>query len=339
MFKKFNFFFLTIILAFNLQISIAYSKEYDISTLDLLDSNILNFKKILSENCESEHFKKKLKEHRSYPNFGSLEKWKHVCIKLGKNTFNKNFLIQNFKAVVLSNKKQLLTGYYEPTIKISDKKTNIFQYPLLRYSKDLIFERRKINKMYKYEDVLYWTDDEIDLFFLQIQGSGIGRYKNGNRVKISYSGNNGFPYTSIGKIIVKKGYLKKEHVTLQSIKEWLRKNTDRKAEILNKNKRYIFFKSSPFFEGGPIGAMGRILIPNVSVAIDTNIYPLGMPFVLKSEYKKFDMLTLAHDTGSAIKGFNRADLFIGSGKMAEKEAGKLKNPLLLICLIPVINHD
>ena len=337
--KKLIFFLITIILVFNHQIIKANTKEYDISTLDLLDSNILTFKKILSENCESEHFKKKLKEHPSYPKFGSLEKWKYICTKLGKSTFNKSFLIQNFKAVVLSNKKQLLTGYYEPTIEISDIKTNIFQYPVLRYSKDMTFERRKINEVFKYKDVLYWTDDEIDLFFLQIQGSGIGKYKNGKKVKISYSGNNGFPYTSIGKIMVKKGYLKKEHVSLQSIKEWLRKNTDKKKEILNINKRYIFFKASPFFKEGPIGAMGRILIPNVSIAIDSKIYPFGIPFVLKTEYKKFDMLTIAHDTGSAIKGFNRADLFIGSGKIAEKEAGKLKKPLVLICLVPIINYD
>ena len=124
---KSNFFLWTIILIFNFNRCIAYSEEFDISKLNLLDFNISNFKKILSENCESEYFNKRLVKHPSYPNFGSLKKWKHVCTKLKKSPFNKNFLIENFKAVLLSTEKQLLTGYYEPTIKISDTKTSIFQ--------------------------------------------------------------------------------------------------------------------------------------------------------------------------------------------------------------------
>tara|TARA_B100000989_G_C19504894_1_gene456023 strand:- start:326 stop:1339 length:1014 start_codon:yes stop_codon:yes gene_type:complete len=336
MFRVLTFFLSTFIFILKFQINEAFSTEYDIRKLNLSDSSFLNFNKILTQSCASKLFSKKVREHSSYPKFGSVKNWKFICKKLNKNSNNKNFIIENFKAISLSDKKQLLTGYYEPTIKISNVKTNIFRYPLLRYSKDMIFERRKINKTFRDQDVLYWTDDQIDLFFLQIQGSGVGEYKSGKKVKISYAGNNGFPYTSIGKVMIEKGYLKKEAVTLQSIKNWLRNNTNRKDEVLNKNKRYIFFKSSPFFKKGPIGAMGRNLIPDISVAIDSKIYPFGIPFVMKTNYKKHDLLAFAHDTGSAIKGFNRADLFVGSGRVAEKVAGDLKKQLLLISLVPII---
>ena len=192
------------------QTNYAYSIDYDISKLNLTDSSVLNFKKFVLQNCESKLFFKNFREHSSYPKFGTAKNWKNVCTKLDKITFNKNFLIENFKGISLSNKKDLLTGYYEPTIKISNTKTNIFRYPVLRYSNDLIFERSKIYKIFKIQNVLFWTDDHIDLFFLQIQGSGIGEYENGKKVRISYAGNNGFPYTSIGKVLIQKGYLKKE---------------------------------------------------------------------------------------------------------------------------------
>lgn len=317
------------------QTNYAYSIDYDISKLNLTDSSVLNFKKFVLQNCESKLFFKNFREHSSYPKFGTAKNWKNVCTKLDKITFNKNFLIENFKGISLSNKKDLLTGYYEPTIKISNTKTNIFRYPVLRYSNDLIFERSKIYKIFKIQNVLFWTDDHIDLFFLQIQGSGIGEYENGKKVRISYAGNNGFPYTSIGKVLIQKGYLKKESVTLNSIKTWLRNNNNKNNEILNKNKRYIFFKSSPLSDTGPVGAMGRNLISNISIAIDKKIYPFGIPFILKSDYKKYDILAFSHDTGSAIKGFNRADLFLGRGKLAEENAGNLKKQLLLISLVPI----
>ena len=336
MFRVLTFFTCTLIFILKLQINEAWSTEFDIRKLNLSDSSFLNFNKILIQNCASELFTKKVQEHPSYPKFGSIKNWKSICKKLDKNSNNKNFIIENFKAISLSDKKQLLTGYYEPTIKISNVKTNIFRYPLLRYSKDMIFERRKINESFRDHDVLYWTDDQIELFFLQIQGSGVGEYKNSKKVKISYAGNNGFPYTSIGKVMIEKGYLKKGSVTLRSIKDWLRNNNNKKEEILNKNKRYIFFKTSPFLKMGPVGAMGKKLIPNISIAIDSKLYPFGIPFIMKTDYKKHDMLAFAHDTGSAIKGLNRADLFMGSGKLAEEEAGNLKKPLLLISLVPII---
>tara|TARA_B100000989_G_C19516578_1_gene461966 strand:+ start:511 stop:1524 length:1014 start_codon:yes stop_codon:yes gene_type:complete len=334
--RTLNFLLFTAILLLKFQINHGYSLEFDIRKLKLTHSSIQNFKEIISQNCESKLFSKKFKEHTSYPKFGTITHWKYVCSKLDKSNYDKSFLIENFRAISFSNKKELLTGYYEPTIKISNIKTNVFRYPLLRYSKNMIFERSKINKIYEDRDVLYWTDDLVDLFFLQVQGSGIGEYKNGEKVKISYAGNNGFPYTSIGKVMIEKGYLKKGSVTLRSIKDWLRNNNNKKEEILNKNKRYIFFKTSPFLKMGPVGAMGKKLIPNISIAIDSKLYPFGIPFIMKTDYKKHDMLAFAHDTGSAIKGLNRADLFMGSGKLAEEEAGNLKKPLLLISLVPII---
>ena len=173
------------------------------------------------------------------------------------------------------------------------------------------------------------------MFFLHIQGSGIGQFENNKNIRIIYDGNNKQDYSSIGKYLVKKKLIEKKNVSLFTIKEWLRKNNDLSKKIMNKNKRFIFFKIEfQPLSSYPVGAMGIKLSPNHSIAVDDKIYPLGLPFIVEAVDKSFSIPTVSLDTGSAIIGRNRADLFLGRGEKAEKIAGNLKKKIYLYALIP-----
>lgn len=300
-------------------------------------SNFKEVKKSLKKNCNSNKFFLNLRNHSSYPKFGSYENWKKVCEKILSTDITQNFIDKYFSTLYFS-KSGILTGYYEPSIKISTKRDKDFKVPILKKSKKLEFERKKITKIFENKDVLFWTDNKVDLFFLQIQGSGIGIFKNGEKVGIKYQGHNNHKYTSIGKILVKNGHIKKDKVSMFTIKEWLNKNILISDEIMNQNKRYIFFKKEPYSQESSIGAMGDTLIAGTSIAIDKNLFPYGIPFIIKTDDDKFNRIVISHDTGSAIKGYNRADLFTGRGKEAEMIAGNLKKSLQLISLVPYIGN-
>ena len=140
------------------------------------------------------------------------------------------------------------------------------------------------------------------------------------------------------KLLIRKKYISKDNVNLFTIKNWLRTNSDLSAEILNQNKRFIFFKEMSFDKAEqPIGAFGTPLVPNYSVAVDKNIYPLGLPFFIQMEQDKSIMPVVSLDTGGAIIGANRADLFCGRGDVAEKKAGTLKKKIYLHAFIPYSN--
>ena len=185
--------------------------------------------------------------------------------------------------------------------------------------------------------MLLWTDDIVDLFFLHIQGSGIGKFNDGTTIKIAYDGNNNLPYSSIGKHLINKDYLKPEETNLFSIKDWLRRNKKLSIGVMNSNKRYIFFKSFESKNHHPVGAFGIQLSPETSIAVDKKIYPLGMPFIILSEAEQMYLPVVSLDTGSAIIGPNRADIFTGREDKAEEKAGKLKKKIYLLALIPYSN--
>ena len=299
-------------------------------------SNFVEVKKSLKKHCKSNKFLLNLRNHASYPKFGSYENWKKVCEKIINTDISHNFIEKYFSTLQFS-KKGILTGYYEPSIKISTERDKDFKFPILKKSKKLEFERKKIIKIFKNKDVLFWTDNNIDLFFLQIQGSGVGILQNGEKIMIKYHGHNNHKYTSIGKILVENGHIKKEKISMFTIKEWLHKNILKSEEIMNQNKRYIFFKKEPYSQESSSGAMGNTLIAGTSIAIDKSLFPYGIPFLIKTDENKFNKIVISHDTGSAIKGYNRADLFTGRGKKAEIIAGNLKKPLQLISLVPYIS--
>ena len=328
--KVINFLFLLIIFPTTLN-----SKNHQIFE-QIEKKNLIEFNKLFKKVCNTQTFFKNLVSHSSYPEFGSKESWEKLCVKIKKKKLEKDVLIKEyFQIKILSKIDGKLTGYYEPKIKVSRIKTESFSIPILKYNKKFSgMKRSEINKQFRESDVLLWTDDKIDFFFLQIQGSGLGVFENGEKIKILYNGNNNLKYTSIGNVMIRKSLLNKKEVNLFTIKKYLRKNPDRAINILNENDRYIFFKITPHKKNFPKGAFGINLIPNVSIAVDKKYYPLGIPILYKEEGSKTFKPAFALDTGAAIKGKNRADLFTGNGKKAEKIAGMLKKKLLLYTLVP-----
>ncbi len=198
----------------------------------------------------------------------------------------------------------------------------------------------------KYEIV--YLEDPIEAFFLQIQGSGRIQLEDKTIMRLGFSASNGHPYRSIGSWLIRNGELPSSSASMQGIKNWLKKNPTRLNELLNQNPRMIFFKdlTKIIKEGdGPIGALGVPLSPGRSIAVDPNYVTLGMPVFLTTKipktktYSKDNLsngkrLVFAQDTGKAIKGPNRADLFFGSGLQAGRQAGKMKYPGTMTILIP-----
>jgi membrane-bound lytic murein transglycosylase A len=318
-----------------------YSEEISLKTKiqEISDKDLTQFSLVLKQVCFSGKFFKNLENHASYSKFGNAGEWNQKCLMLKSLSREReliDFLINNFKLVKIEKKESLLTGYYQPIINVSFKKTNVYKYPILKNNKFYLGKPRGfIEKIYKSDDVILWTDDKIDLFFLHIQGSGIGKLENNEKIRISYDGNNKQQYSSIGKYLIEKKLIHKNNVNLFTIKQWLRKNSDLSRDIMNKNERFIFFKiefTAP--NNNPIGAMGIKLTPYYSIAVDDKIYPLGLPFIIEAVDKSLFLPSVSLDTGSAIVGGNRADLFLGRGKEAEKIAGNLKKKIYLYALIP-----
>ena len=299
-----------------------------------VEKDVSNFFKLFKKVCEKKLYEN-LQKHRSYPNFGTISQWKMVCKKLNTKNLNLSFLLQNFKHKALSNKQGILTGYYEPEINVSFKKTKKFNVPILRYNKNYDqLDRNKIESNFKMQDVLLWTDSKIELFFLQIQGSGIGLLEKEKKIKINYGGNNKKKYSSIGRLLKEKKLINGE-INLFTIKRFLYENPKLANDILNHNQRYIFFSiNKKNTEKNSIGSIGLRLLPFASTAIDKKYYPLGIPLILDKVSDSKLLPVISMDTGGAIIGKNRADLFTGRGMVAEKIAGELKKKLLIYVLVP-----
>ena len=186
---------------------------------------------------------------------------------------------------------------------------------------------------------LVWVDDPIELFFLQIQGSGRVVLDTGEILRLGYADHNGYPYTSIGKRLVDQGDLPLERASMQGIKDWARRNPGRVRELLDHNASYVFFRELPGDLPGPIGALDVPLTPRRSLAVDKRIVPLGAPVFIATTYPLTDAplnrLMLAQDTGGAIRGAVRADFFWGFGDDAAREAGRMKQPLRMWVLLPL----
>ena len=309
---------------------------------ELNEQDLEIFHKTFRSNCTSEVFFKNLKKHGSFPSFGKVNDWKNKCEESNNIDNSSNFLdfiITNFKLKRIDKTEGILTGYYQPIINVSRRRSELFKFPILKKNISYLGKTRKlINEDFNLSDVILWTDDKVDLFFLHIQGSGLGKLENKEFVNLSYSGNNDLKYSSIGNLLIKRNYLKPNNVDMFVIKNWLRSNPDLADQIMNSNERFIFFKSSlkPDDNNNPKGAIGVELIPNQSIAVDKKYYPLGLPFIIKGSEDNFIKTSISMDTGSAIKGPNRADLFFGRGKQAELLAGVLKKKIYLYAFIPYI---
>ena len=192
------------------------------------------------------------------------------------------------------------------------------------------------------QEALLWIDDPIDLFFMQIQGSGQVQLTDGKRVRLNYADQNGHPYRSIGRWLIERGELKAEQASMQGIKSWAKANPALLAELLNSNPSLVFFRELAVEGSGPQGAMGLALTPERSLAIDPRHVPLGAPIWLATTKPNSELaltrLMLAQDTGGAIRGVVRADFYWGSGADAGSQAGKMRQQGRMWVLMPRNYH-
>lgn len=183
---------------------------------------------------------------------------------------------------------------------------------------------------------LLWADDPIDVFFLQIQGSGKVRLEDGSERRIGFAASNGHDFTAIGRILLDEGKVPRSQASMQGIRQWLRDNPREAQAVMARNKRYIFFR---WIDGdGPIGAEGVALTPGRSLAIDPGMVPLGTPLFIDTtdpvERRPLRRLMVAQDSGAAIKGPLRADFFWGAGEAALVYAGGMKQQARFYLLLP-----
>lgn len=262
-------------------------------------------------------------------------------------------------AVMADGKAEgLFTGYYEASLNGSRKKSKTYNVPLYARPDDLVMVQlgefrddlkgrriagRVVNgKLKSYEDrtdivdgkwphndkALVWIDNAVDAFFVQIQGSGVVQLDDGGTMRVGYAGQNGHPYYAIGRELIKREQLTKENVSMQSIRDWLEANSDQADEIMNTNASYVFFQE---LEGeGPLGGEGVALTAGRSLAIDRSLISYGIPiwtdFAAPVErMPRLQKLMVAQDTGGAIRGPVRGDVFWGYGQTAENLAGPMKS--------------
>lgn len=262
----------------------------------------------------------------------------------------------------------LITGYYEPLLEGSWMRTERYRYPLYRAPDDLIsvelgslypelrgrrlrgrlhgqrlipyFSRAEIdgNGAPLAGNELLWVDDPAALFFLQIQGSGRVRLPNGDMVAVGYADQNGHPYTAIGRTLIERAGFKPEEIDLPTIRAWLAQNPAQAQAVMHANASYVFFTLRDASLPGPLGALGVPLLPERAIAIDQAYIPLGVPVWLETQLpdseSPYRQLVFAQDTGGAIKGPVRADLFFGQGAAAEAYAGRMKASGRLYVFLP-----
>jgi membrane-bound lytic murein transglycosylase A len=238
----------------------------------------------------------------------------------------------------------LITGYYEPELRGSRKQSPQYPVPLYRppdpasgaLSRAAIEGGALAGKGLE----LLWLADPIDAFFLQTQGSGRVRLAEGGSLRVGYAASNGLAPTMIGRILVNRGELTKETATMQTVRQWLSDHPAEAPALMRMNARYIFFHEIP--GDGPLGALGVALTPGRSLAIDPDLMPLGAPLWLDTTYpagtpeagRPLQRLVVAQDSGSAIKGAVRGDLYWGSGEAALRYAGRMKQPGRYYLLLP-----
>ncbi len=290
--------------------------------------------------------------HADLPEFGKIADWLSACNGLAELNLDadqqelKRFFETEFSPIVVGAEADgLLTGYYQPEIQAQKYPTKEFREPILA------IPTQKENRS-KARDQLSAASARViafgrpaEVFFMQIQGSGILVFSDGTRLRAAYADNNGHAYTSIGRVLIDRGELTRSEASKQSIEAWMKKAGPVKARaLMNENKRYIFFKEENLIPGeGPLGAMRVALTEMGSMAIDTRYYPYGIPIWVNTTLpeKKGDyngngtgLLLITQDTGRAIRGKQRGDIYFGTGASAGALAGVMKHPGQFTLLLP-----
>ncbi len=267
-----------------------------------------------------------------------------------------------------------VTGYYEPIIDGSRTKTDVYTVPVYRRPSNLFVRgfkqdspslpnkgqvfrkigRRKLVPYYDRAEIedgaiagrgleICWLKNQTDLLFSQIQGSARVRLEDGSTIRINYDAHNGYPYTAVGRVLIDRGIIPKEQMSMQKIREWMDQNPDGANDLRRANRAYVFFREVQLSDKDEaVGAQGVPLTPGRSIAVDKALHVYGTPFFIEgelpieSEQSKtpFRRLMVAQDTGSAIVGPARADIYYGAGADAGKVSGRFRNSMRFVILVP-----
>lgn len=289
-----------------------------------------------------------------------------------KAFFEEHFLPMRISR--LGEGEGFVTGYYEPVLEGSRTQTDVYNVPVYRRPSNLFVRgagqssnglpnkgqvfrkigRRKLVPYYERAEIedgaiagrgleICWLKDSTDLLFAQIQGSARIKLEDGSTLRINYDAHNGYPYTPVGRILIDRGIVPKEQMSMQKIREWMEANPDGAKELRRQNRSYIFFREVQLSDKDEaVGAQGVPLTPGRSIAVDKSLHVYGTPFFIEGELPidseasktPFRRLMIAQDTGSAIVGPARADLYFGAGAEAGKISGRLRHTMRFVMLVP-----
>jgi membrane-bound lytic murein transglycosylase A len=287
------------------------------------------------------------------------------------------FFEEHFRPLQISRLGEdagFVTGYYEPVVDGSRTRTDVYTVPVYRRPSNLfvrgfkqdapglpnkgeVFRKIGRRKLVPYYDraaiedgviagrglEICWLKSQTDLLFSQIQGSARVRLEDGSTIRINYDAHSGYPYTPVGRILIDRGIIPKEQMSMQKIRDWMDQNPDGARDLRRQNRSYIFFREVQLSDKDEaVGAQGVPLTPGRSIAVDKSLHVYGTPFFIEgqlpieSEQSKtpFHRLMIAQDTGSAITGPARADLYFGAGADAAKVSGRLRHNMRFIMLVP-----
>lgn len=299
---------------------------------------------------------------------GTIADWQPICAAAaaleaagdGARLFFETWF-RPWEAANNGRSEGLFTGYYEPELRGARIAGGAYTTPLLRRPSDLVMVELGLfrpawrgeriagrvveGRLKPYEsraeiekgalDRLHlgflWVDDPVDAFFLQIQGSGRIRLEDGTLLRVGYDGQNGHPYVPIGRLLVERNALPKDGVSMQAIRAWIKDHPEEGKVLMTENPSYVFFRE---MKGeGPVGAQGVVLTAGRSLAVDREFVPLGVPIYLDAG-EDLRRMVVAQDTGGAIRGPVRGDLFWGAGADAEARAGTMKARGRYFLLLP-----
>lgn len=308
------------------------------------------------------------------PEAGTAGDWQETCRQIaalpdGDSAGLRDFLEVNFVALHVTSPDDppgLFTGYFEPILEAARTRSDQFSEPIYALPEDRVtvnlgaFDpalkgksvvgRVEDRTLVPYRErgeidagaitdkarTLFWARDPLDVFILQVQGSGIVSLPDGAQQRIGFAGHNGHGYGSLGRWLIDQGEVQPNRATWEDIRAWLEANPDRARSALAVNPRYIFFRE---LDGeGPLGAAGVPLTPERSMAVDTDYVPLNVPVWLDIGHldgqTRLQRLMLAQDVGSAIKGVVRGDFYWGTGRAALDKAGRMKSKGQYFMLVP-----
>ena len=273
--------------------------------------------------------------------------WAGLCALARSGPDPRGFFEMFFRPILIEDDEPaLFTGYFEPELEGSRSRTPRFTVPLYRRPPEVAgsgpwltrgeIEQSGVLRGRGLE--IAWIEDPVDKFFLQIQGSGRIRLVDGGHIRVGYGGKNGHPYRSVGREMIRRGLMEAHQASAQAIRSWVRRQGPIGTQMLHHNPSYVFFREVTRVpaDQGPLGAMNRSITAGRSIAVDPEHVPLGAPVWLEKDGRDpIRRLMVAQDTGSAIKGAQRADVFYGTGEAAGDAAGRVRDPGRMVVLLPI----